>query len=326
MPHKIMQICKSYLAHPLSEIFNTCLKQHVYPEAWKLEYVTPIQKCPQPKKISDLRKISLTSQYSKLFEGFLKDWILEDIKHHVDPSQYGARKGSGTEHLIVAYVDRVLKSLDSVRQRSAVIAAAVDWSAAFDRLDPTLTVQKMIKIGIRPSLIPVLISYMSQRRMIVKFKGVNSAPKDLIGGGPQGTILGGLQYNISNDDCCREEIDKLDRYKYFDDLNILEFLILSDQLTDYDVKYHVPSDVGIGQPFLSPSKFETQQHLNYISDWTRENLMLLNEKKSSYIVYSRAKSEFSTRLTLNGTVLERQSVIKILGLWIQEDLKWDFNT
>ena len=50
MPHKIMQICKSYLAHPLSEIFNTCLKQHVYPEAWKLEYVTPIQKCPQPKK------------------------------------------------------------------------------------------------------------------------------------------------------------------------------------------------------------------------------------------------------------------------------------
>ena len=123
-----------------------------------------------------------------------------------------------------------------------------------------------------------------------------------------------------------EEINKLDRYKYFDDLNILEFLILSDQLTDYDVKYHVPSDVGIGQPFLSPSKFETQQHLNYISDWTRENLMLLNEKKSSYIVYSRAKSEFSTRLTLNGTVLERQSVIKILGLWIQEDLKWDFNT
>ena len=97
------------LALVCMQIFNTCLKQHVYLEAWKLEYVTWIQKFPQPKKISDLRKISLTSQYSKLFEGFLKDWILEDIKHHVDPSQYGARKGSGTEHLIVAYFDRVLK-------------------------------------------------------------------------------------------------------------------------------------------------------------------------------------------------------------------------
>ena len=54
--------------------------------------------------------------------------------------------------------------------------------------------------------------------------------------------------------------------------------------------------------------------------------MLLNEKKSAYIVFSRTKPEFSTRLTLNGTLLERQTVIKILGLWLQEDLKWDYNT
>ena len=54
--------------------------------------------------------------------------------------------------------------------------------------------------------------------------------------------------------------------------------------------------------------------------------MQLNEKKSSYIVFSRSKSEFSTRLTLNNITLERKSVIKILGVWLQDDLKWDFNT
>ena len=30
--------------------------------------------------------------------------------------------------------------------------------------------------------------------------------------------------------------------------------------------------------------------------------------------------------TLNGTLLERQTVTNILGLWIQEDLMWENNT
>ena len=63
-----------------------------------------------PKKNSDLRKLALSSDFSKLFEGFLKDWILYDISEKIDPSQYRARKGSGTEHLIVAFVDSVKKS------------------------------------------------------------------------------------------------------------------------------------------------------------------------------------------------------------------------
>ena len=69
-----------------------------------------------------------------------------------------------------------------------------------------------------------------------------------------------------------------------------------------------------------------QKYLTSICDWTRENLMLLNEKKSHYIIFSRAKSEFSTRLMLNEITLERKSVIRILGLWLQDDLKWDYNT
>ena len=69
-----------------------------------------------------------------------------------------------------------------------------------------------------------------------------------------------------------------------------------------------------------------QKNLNSISEWTEENLMMLNESKCSYIVFTRSKSEFSTRLTLNQVTLERKSVVRILGLWIQDDMKWDYNT
>ena len=89
---------------------------------------------------------------------------------------------------------------------------------------------------------------------------------------------------------------------------------------------HVPSDVGINQKYLPVNCFDLQNKLDDISDWTKENLMALNESKSFYIVYSRSRQEFSTRLNLNGKHLERLSVIKLLGIWLDEDLSWNTNT
>ena len=103
-------------------------------------------------------------------------------------------------------------------------------------------------------------------------------------------------------------------------------MTLSEKLNEYNFKNHVASDLGSDQLYLPTDKFYMQNYLTSISDWTRENLMLLNEKKSHYIIFSRAKSEFSTRLMLNEVTLERKSVIRILGLWLQDDLKWHYNT
>ena len=76
--------------------------------------------------------------------------------------------------MIVAFVDRVLKLLDSIRGKSAVIAAAADWESAFDKIDPLSLSQRLIKVGIRPSIIPILISYLENRKMIVKYRSAMS--------------------------------------------------------------------------------------------------------------------------------------------------------
>ena len=90
--------------------------------------------------------------------------------------------GIGTEHMVVCMVDRVLTFLDRNTDRSAVIMAGLDWSAAFDRKDPTLAIQKFINIGVRPSLIPLLLSYLTDRQMKVIFNGELSEFLALIGG------------------------------------------------------------------------------------------------------------------------------------------------
>ena len=44
------------------------------------------------------------------------------------------------------------------------------------------------------------------------------------------------------------------------------------------------------------------------------------------MIFTRAREDFSTRLTLNNCKLEQKSLSKILGVWISEDLSWDKNT
>ena len=159
--------------------------QSQYPSVWKQEWITPAPKVLYPKEISDLRKISSTSDYSKVFEGFLKDWIMEDIFANLDTGQYGGQPGTGTEHMMVCLIDRVLKLLDRHQDRSAVIMTCLDWSAAFDRQDPTIAIQKFIQLGVRPALIPLLASYLTNRKMQVKFNGELSKFLALVGGGTQ---------------------------------------------------------------------------------------------------------------------------------------------
>ena len=99
-------------------------------------------------------------------------------------------------------------------------------------------------------------------------------------------------------------LDPEDRFKYIDDLTIIQIISLAGLLTNYDFHNHVASDVGIGQEFLPPTSYETQEQLNTISQWTEANLMKINEKKCNYMIFSRAKVDFVTRLTMNNNYIQ----------------------
>ena len=121
---------------------------------------------------------------------------MEDISSTIDIGQFGGVSGTGTEHMLVCLVDRILKLLDQNTDMSAVIMACLDWAAAFDRQDPTIAIKKFLQLGVRPSLIPLLCSYLSDRTMKVKFNGEVSKLFSLIGGRPQGTLLGQTEYLV----------------------------------------------------------------------------------------------------------------------------------
>ena len=313
------------LATPLTDIINTCLSQHQYPSLWKHEWVVPAEKVVNPTLLKHLRKISLTSEFSLVFEGILKDWIMEDIAPKIDKGQFGNQKGTGTEHMMVKLMDRLLDLLDKNNNRSAVIASLIDWASAFDRQDPTLAIQKFIQMGVRPSIVPVLASYLTDRQMQVKFNNSYSGTHKLPGGGPQGTLVGLIEYFVqSNDnaDCVDEDL----RFKFVDDLSILELVMLSGLLTEYNFKQHVASDIGIDEMYVPPTSLKTQDNLNTIADWTQLNKMKLNKDKTSYMVFSRSETEFATRLNIEGDTIDRVEETKLVGVWLTTWLDWDKNT
>ena len=155
--------------------------------------------------------------------------------------------------------------------------------------------------------------------MKVKFNGEESDLVALIGGGPQDTLLGQLEYLVlSNDNAYM--ISPSDRYKYVDDLTILQLICLSGLHQEFVFTEQVASDLGVGQLYLPADAYQTQSHLDKITQWSQENLVKMNEEKSNYMIFSRTKEPFSTRLTLNNYKLDQVSATKLLGVWITEDL------
>ena len=116
-----------------------------------------------------------------------------------------------------------------------------------------------------------------------------------------------------------------DRFKYIDDLCILQLVLLSGLLMESNFYQHVASDVGTDQLFLPPSSYQTQDNITDIANWTDRNLMKLNAAKCSYMVFTRSEEKFATRLSVNGKVMDHVAVSKLLGVWISEDLSWSKN-
>ena len=79
---------------------------------------------------------------------------------------------------------------------TAVIACMVDFSKAFNRQDHSILITKLCDMNVPSWLLKLVIAFLSNRKMHVRYKGEISIAKYLPGGGPQGTLLGLLLFLI----------------------------------------------------------------------------------------------------------------------------------
>jgi hypothetical protein len=83
----ILKNCASAFARPLSLLFNRSLSTCVFPEIWKLSYVTPIFK--KGNNVEDYRGVVILSALLKRFELLVYRTMYEDLKNLICVNQHG---------------------------------------------------------------------------------------------------------------------------------------------------------------------------------------------------------------------------------------------
>ena len=170
---------------------------------------------------------------------------------------------------------------------NAVLWMFIDWKQAYSRQCHTLGVESFIKNGVRPSIIPLLISYFQDRQMRVKWHGEISEPRRIPGGGAIGASLGNWEFSSqtnNNADCVPEE----DRFKFVDDLSTLEVInLLTVGLSSLYTRPQVPSDLLAHGQFVESTKLKSQSYLDQINEWTVNQKMVISKKKTRpcYLTY-----------------------------------------
>ena len=183
------------LATPLTEIYNLITRTGEWPTLWKIEYVTPIPKKQHPDSLDNMRNISCTQFLSKTYESFVLGWLGQQVK--LRPNQYGGVKGSGSEHFLIEMWQRAMEGLED--PRAGVLLSSIDYSKAFNRLDFAWCLKALKLKGACRQLIQIVASFLTNREMMVKVGNTLSDPRSVLGGVPQGSLLGVLLFNIAID-------------------------------------------------------------------------------------------------------------------------------
>ena len=180
-----------------------------------------------PKSIdNDIRPISLTSTLSKIFESYVGQWVLEAVRCTVSSKianrQFGGLKGKSTTHELVDLLHHCYEALDKSQHIRVLF---VDYSKAFDHLDHSKLIEKLVKLEVPGCLINWLRSFLTQRRQRVMVKNAVSGWLSAHGGMPQGSWLAPLVFILFINDLSPSCLS----YKYIDDLKLSEFLHEDDE-------------------------------------------------------------------------------------------------
>ena len=175
---------------------------------------------------------------------------------------------------------------------------AIDFTKAFDRINHNVAIKKLIDVGVRPSIIPIICDFLANRTQTVRIHGKMSTPQLVWGGVPQGTNFGPIIFSaVANDSA----IDAPLRWKYVDDLTLGEIVCAKNNCNS-----------------------QLQKDLDSLSKWCQENDMLPKPEKCHVMHISNLKNTPDIpNFILDGKQISVTEDMKLLGVTLQSNLSWD---
>ena len=128
------------------------------------------------ESLDNVRPLSLVSILSKIFEILLRDQINQHLEkfNYLNQFQSGFRNNHSTATAVLHVIDDLAYHLD--KKNSFVVMVLLDFSKAFDSLNHTLLLQKlMLLFNFHTTALRLLYSYLSLRYQKVILNGKESS-------------------------------------------------------------------------------------------------------------------------------------------------------
>jgi hypothetical protein len=121
---------------PLCLIFNNAISTSVFPDKWKLSYVTPIFKAGNRNDVTNYGGIAILSAIAiaKLIELLIYKKMYKDLQRLISENQHGYVKGRSTVPNLLEYTSFILKSVEDGLQVDCIYT---DFCKAFDKIQNT---------------------------------------------------------------------------------------------------------------------------------------------------------------------------------------------
>jgi hypothetical protein len=305
IPAIAVKYCASVLGRPLAYILNRSFSSGEFPRVLKLARVTPIHKGGERSDPDNYRPISILPAISKVLERHVHTVLYEYLEKNklIADSQFGFRKNRSTTKALIDYFEHIIDGLENGRH---VLGTFLDMSKAFDCVDTEVLLGIMADYGITGSALTWFRTYLLERYQVVQIRApvkghiklFQSEEKMLVGGVPQGSILGPLLFLLYVNGLSK--IGSFRTIQFADDTSLVCVAESAES---------VEMDNFIAANGLS-------QHITHLG-------LKVNESKTVLMNFSLVgRNAAASSLLLNTVVLNESNSAKLLGMTVDSKLSW----
>ena len=300
IPARLIKLSVNIIKKPMTSILNNCIKDGQFPNSLKIGKITPLYKNSKDSNRLDkkcYRPVSVLTTFSKVFERYILNGMLEHVNSILSDKISAYRKGYSCQHVLLKLTEEWRKHLDNNQVVGAVL---MDLSKAFDCIPHELLIAKLSAYGFDKQTLTFLLSYLKDRKQTVNIKGKLSSFLDVLAGVPQGSILGPVIFNIFINDIAG----------IFENCNLNNF---ADDNT-------LSASAGSVPSLINNLEKDSQKAI----EWFQRNHMIANpDKFKAIIIEKNGRDTSGIPLNINNDIIKSSKEVTLLGIAI--DNKFSFS-